>query len=201
MKRTTLCYIENNGSWLMLYRNRKPEDPNEGKWLGIGGKIEPGETPDECNAREVMEETGLRVPSAVFCGVIEFRADMYEDEDMYLYLADGYRETEDRSVPPDCSESGNGGDPEAAAEGKSVKDSVSQNPDSPVCFETKSTSAPDCSEGDLRWIPKSDILSLNLWAGDRYFLEPMLRGETDLNMRLTYSGDTLISAEKTTGGN
>ena len=88
MKRTTLCYIENNGLWLMLYRNRKPEDPNEGKWLGIGGKIEPGETPDECNAREVMEETGLRVPAAVFCGVIEFRADMYEDEDMYLYYSD-----------------------------------------------------------------------------------------------------------------
>ncbi len=58
MKRTTLCYIEDRGKWLMLYRNRKPEDPNEGKWLGIGGKIEPGETPDECNAREVMEETG-----------------------------------------------------------------------------------------------------------------------------------------------
>ena len=61
MKRTTLCYIEDRGKWLMLYRNRKPEDPNEGKWLGIGGKIEPGETPDECNAREVMEEVGLRV--------------------------------------------------------------------------------------------------------------------------------------------
>lgn len=88
MKKTTLCYIENNGSWLMLYRNRKPEDPNEGKWLGIGGKIEPGETPDECNAREVMEETGLIIRSASFCGVIEFRADMYEDEDMYLYYSD-----------------------------------------------------------------------------------------------------------------
>ena len=84
MKKTTLCYIENKGSYLMLYRNRKPEDPNEGKWLGIGGKIEPGETADECNAREVLEETGLRLRSAVFHGVIEFRADSYEDEDMYL---------------------------------------------------------------------------------------------------------------------
>ena len=48
----------------MLYRNRKPDDPNEGKWLGIGGKIEPGETADECNAREVLEETGLDVSGA-----------------------------------------------------------------------------------------------------------------------------------------
>ena len=81
MKKTTLCYIENKGSYLMLYRNRKPDDPNEGKWLGIGGRIEEGETPDECNIREVREETGLRLLSAHFCGIIKFRADMYEDED------------------------------------------------------------------------------------------------------------------------
>ena len=201
MIRSTLCYIERDGCYLMLYRNKKKNDPNAGKWVGIGGKFEPGETADECLVREVREETGYTLTSYTFLGVVEFRNDAWEDEDMYLYLADGYRETEDRSVPDGGRESGNGGDPEAAAEGQSVKDSVSQNPDSPVCFETKSTSAPDCDEGELRWIPKSDILSLNLWAGDRYFLEPMLRGETDLNMRLTYSGDTLISAEKTTGGN
>ena len=114
MKKTTLCYIENNGYWLMLYRNRKPDDPNEGKWLGIGGRIEEGETPDECNAREVMEETGLRLKSAVFHGVIEFRADAYEDEDMYLYstsdfepadreAADIFRETAVYELP-ECNE-------------------------------------------------------------------------------------------------
>lgn len=85
MKKTTLCYIDNNGSWLMLYRNKKPDDPNEGKWLGIGGKIEPGETPDECNKREVLEETGLILLNQTFHGVIKFRATTYEDEDMYLY--------------------------------------------------------------------------------------------------------------------
>lgn len=74
----------------MLYRNRKPDDPNEGKWLGIGGRIEEGETPDECNLREVLEETGLRLLSAHFCGIIRFRADMYEDEDMYLYYSDDF---------------------------------------------------------------------------------------------------------------
>lgn len=110
MKRTTLCYIENNGKWLMLYRNRKPEDPNEGKWLGIGGKIEPGETPDECNVREVYEETGLRLRSAHFCGVIHFRADMYEDEDMYLYYSDDFEPAAGglsgggEPVLPDCDE-------------------------------------------------------------------------------------------------
>lgn len=90
MKRTTLCYIKNKGCYLMLYRNRKPDDPNEGKWLGIGGRIEDGETPDECNVREVFEETGLRLRSAHFHGIIEFRADEYEDEDMYLYSSDDF---------------------------------------------------------------------------------------------------------------
>ena len=74
----------------MLYRNRKPDDPNEGKWLGIGGKIEPGESPDDCNAREVFEETGLILKSAHFHGIIRFRATTYEDEDMYLYSSSDF---------------------------------------------------------------------------------------------------------------
>ena len=98
----------------MLYRNRKPHDPNAGKWLGIGGKIEDGEAPDECNLREVLEETGLRLRSMHFCGVIEFRADMYEDEDMYLYTSDDFEPADDEACGvfletgiydlPDCNE-------------------------------------------------------------------------------------------------
>ena len=114
MKRTTLCYIRNKGCMLMLFRDRKPDDPNEGKWLGIGGRIEEGETPGECNVREVLEETGLRLRSAQFHGVIEFRSDEYDDEDMYLYSSDDFepddeeaavlfRETGDYPPPP-CDE-------------------------------------------------------------------------------------------------
>jgi 8-oxo-dGTP diphosphatase len=114
MKKTTLCYIENNGRYLMLYRNRKPDDPNEGKWLGIGGKIEDGESPDECNMREVLEETGLRLKSFVFHGVIEFRSDTWDDEDMYLYSSSDFvpadeeaarvfRETGEYALP-ECDE-------------------------------------------------------------------------------------------------
>lgn len=113
-KKTTLCYIKNNGCYLMLYRNRKPDDPNEGKWLGIGGKFEPGETPDDCNKREVFEETGLRLKSAHFHGVIHFRADEYEDEDMYLYSSDDFEpadlgaraifEETGNYEPPECDE-------------------------------------------------------------------------------------------------
>lgn len=75
---------------MMLYRNKKPHDPNAGKWIGIGGRIEPGETPDACNRREVFEETGIELRSAHFHGVIRFRSDAWEDEDMYLYSSDDF---------------------------------------------------------------------------------------------------------------
>ena len=99
---------------LMLFRDRKPDDPNEGKWLGIGGRIEEGETPDECNAREVLEETGLRLVSSCFHGVIHFRADEYEDEDMYLYSSNDFMPEDEEAAalfretgeypPPPCDE-------------------------------------------------------------------------------------------------
>ena len=98
MKKTTLCYIENNGFWLMLYRNRKPDDPNEGKWLGIGGKIKDGESADDCNKREVLEETGLILKSWTFHGVIKFRATTYEDEDMYLYSSRDFVPADERAA-------------------------------------------------------------------------------------------------------
>ena len=114
MKRTTLCYISNKDRVLMLYRNKKPDDPNEGKWLGIGGRIEEGETPDECNRREVLEETGLRLRSAHFHGIIEFRSDEYDDEDMYLYSSDDFEPADGEAAevfresgeypPPFCNE-------------------------------------------------------------------------------------------------
>ncbi|MGX8775206.1 MAG: NUDIX hydrolase [Bacillota bacterium] len=92
MKKATLCYIRREGAagheYLMLYRNKKADDPNEGKWIGVGGKFEPGETPDECMLREVREETGLELSSYHFCGVIHFLSDTWEDEDMYLYRAE-----------------------------------------------------------------------------------------------------------------
>ena len=59
MINTTLCYIEQDGKYLMLHRIKKKEDINAGKWIGVGGKFEPGETADECVVREVFEETGL----------------------------------------------------------------------------------------------------------------------------------------------
>lgn len=85
MINTTLCYIEKDNRYLMLHRNKKDKDLNAQKWIGVGGKFEPGETPEECLVREVYEETGLSLTSYIFVGVIRFESDEYEAEDMYLY--------------------------------------------------------------------------------------------------------------------
>lgn len=82
---TTLCYIEQEGKLLMLYRNKKANDVNEGKWIGVGGKFEPGETAQQCLLREVYEETGLTLTAYRFNGIIRFASEGWETEDMYLY--------------------------------------------------------------------------------------------------------------------
>lgn len=85
MKLTTLCYIEKDGKYLMLYRNRKKNDENGGKWIGVGGKFEESETPFECMRREVFEETGLSVISAQMRGIVTFVSDVFGCEYMFLY--------------------------------------------------------------------------------------------------------------------
>ena len=85
MINTTLCYIEQDGKYLMLHRIKKKEDINAGKWIGVGGKFEPGETADECVVREVFEETGLTLTRYERVGLVKFVSDTYEAEDMYLY--------------------------------------------------------------------------------------------------------------------
>lgn len=90
MRNTTLLYIEKSDSYLMLFRGKKKQDLNAGKWIGVGGKIEPGETPLEGVIREAYEETGLRIKDARLRGVVEFVSEKWEDEHMYLYTASDF---------------------------------------------------------------------------------------------------------------
>ncbi len=77
----------------MLFRDRKENDENAGKWIGVGGKFENGESPDECLLREVFEETGLKLKEYRLRGIVSFVSDIYETEYMFLYTSGSFEGT------------------------------------------------------------------------------------------------------------
>lgn len=157
---TTLCHLERNGCYLMLHRIKKKEDINKGKWIGVGGKLERGESPEECLMREVREETGFELKGFAFRGLISF---IYADKDPeYIFV---YTSTE---------------------------------------FDTGSSDempVPQCDEGVFKWVPKDEVMKLELWEGDRYMLSYLLRDRTEsFSLKLCYNEqDELIEAWEMAG--
>ena len=145
---STLCYIEKDDSYLMLHRIKKEHDVNEGKWIGVGGKIISGEAPEECLFREAKEETGLTLSSYKLRGVITFASEGWEDEIIFLYTSDDF-----------------------------------------------SGELSDCNEGELKWIKKEDLFSLNLWEGDKIFLKLLFDDAPFFSLKLSYKGDELVEKE------
>ena len=93
MQNTSLCYVEQDGCWLMLHRIKKVNDVNHDKWVGIGGHFEENESPEECVCREALEETGLRLTEPRYCGIVTFVSDRWEGEYMHLFHADRFSGT------------------------------------------------------------------------------------------------------------
>ena len=89
MKQTTLAYVKRGDATLLLYRNRKENDENAGKWIGVGGKLEFGESPEECMCREVNEETGLTPTLYRYRGIVTFVSGEY-CEYMHLFTVSAY---------------------------------------------------------------------------------------------------------------
>ena len=147
MINATLCYIEKDGKYLMLHRIKKRLDINEGKWIGVGGKLEDKESPEECLLREVREETGLALISYRYRGIVTFVSDRYPTEYMHLFTADEF-----------------------------------------------SGELSDCAEGELAWVDKRDVPKLNLWEGDRIFLDLLDSGAPFFSLKLQYEGNKLVSA-------
>lgn len=145
MKNTTLCYIEQDNKYLMLHRVKKVNDENHDKWIGVGGKFEDGESPEDCLLREVKEETGLVLKTFSYRGIVTFVSDKFETEYMHLFTATEY-------------------------EGE---------------IQT-------CDEGELVWVPKADILKLNIWEGDKVFFRLLEESRDFFSLKLTYRGDTLV---------
>ena len=91
---TTHCYLEKDGSYLMLHRVSKKNDVNKDKWIGVGGHFEEGESPEECLCREVYEETGYQLISWKFRGIVTFTQEGYGTEYMCLYTSDEFTGTQ-----------------------------------------------------------------------------------------------------------
>ena len=147
MKLTTLCYIEQDKKYLMLHRTKKENDQNHDKWIGIGGKFEHDESPDECLLREVREETGLTLVNYEFRGIVTFVSDEWETEYMHLFTATGF-------------------------EGELI----------------------ECNEGNLEWVDKTAIFELNIWEGDKLFLNRLNGSKAFFSLKLEYRGDMLINS-------
>ncbi len=90
MKQTTVCYIERDGKYLMLHRVKKENDANRDKWIGIGGKLEYGESPFDCVRREVREECGLTLNSLRYRGIITFVSNEFGTEYMHLFSSSDF---------------------------------------------------------------------------------------------------------------
>lgn len=99
MTNTSLCYIERGGKYLMLHRVKKTVDENKDKWIGIGGKFEEGESPEDCVIREVSEETGLTLNSWRYRGIVTFVSDEWGTEYMHLFTSDDFS-----GAPRECDE-------------------------------------------------------------------------------------------------
>jgi len=100
MKQTTLCYIDDGTRYLMLHRVKKENDASHGKWIGVGGKCEADESPDECMLREVKEETGLEITRWQYRGIVTFISDTWPNEYMHLFTASEWQ----GNIDMDCNE-------------------------------------------------------------------------------------------------
>lgn len=100
MKLATICYLDNGEGFLLLHRNKKPNDVHAGKWIGVGGKFEAGESPEECARREIAEETGFLATNLILKGVVTF-PDFTPEEDWYTYI---FRVTGFEGELMDCAE-------------------------------------------------------------------------------------------------
>ena len=90
MLNSTLVHIEKDGKYLMLHRIKKENDVNHDKWVGIGGKFEENESPEECALRETLEETGLALKRLRYCGIVTFVSDKLETEYMHIFHSDSF---------------------------------------------------------------------------------------------------------------
>ncbi len=179
---TTLCYIEKNNSYLMLHRTKKEHDYNKDKWIGIGGKFENGESPEDCVVREVLEETGLVIKpeDLEYCGIVTF---------------------------VDVSKVGEGSPSLQPASQSYATPSAGSNAARNACFSPEAYTEfmhvfrarkfsgelkTDCDEGELEWVPLAKLKKLPHWQADEIFYDFLEQNHPFYSLKAVYKNNVLL---------
>ena len=182
MVNTSLCYIEKDNCYLMLHRTKKENDYNKDKWIGIGGKFELGESPEDCAVREICEETGLKVaPEELeYCGIVTF-VDISKVGEVSPSLQPASQSSATPSAGSDAARN--------------------------ACFSTEAytefmhifrarkfsgTLISDCDEGELEWVPISKLKELPHWQADEIFYDFLAQNHEFFSLKCIYKNNVLV---------
>ena len=175
MKQTTLCYIDNGDNYLMLHRVKKENDASHGKWIGVGGKCEADESPDECMLREVKEETGLDITKWHYRGIVTFISDTWPNEYMHLFTATTWR-----------------GEPDMSIDDEGTLAWIPKSVISDQCSVFSDVLQDSGSQLNTKHLP---LNTLPMWEGDKIFLRLLLDESTPFfSLKLVYEQDEMVKA-------
>ena len=200
---TTLCYIEKNGCYLMLHRTKKEDDYNKDKWIGIGGKFENGESPEDCAVREIREETGLIVEHAdlEYCGIVTF-VDLTGVGEVSPSLQPAPQSSATPSPRGKAPKTPCDFPASLATDKLDSEQCERLTPPAPYTefmhiFRSRKFSGVlknDCDEGDLEWVPLSKLKELPHWQADEIFYDFLAENHPFYSLKAVYKNNVLIEA-------
>ena len=198
---TTLCYIEKNGCYLMLHRTKKEHDYNKDKWIGIGGKFENGESPEDCAVREIREETGLIVEHAdlEYCGIVTF-VDLTGVGEVSPSLQPAPQSSATPSPRGKAPKTPCDFPANLATDKLDSEQCERLTPPAPYTefmhiFRARKFSGvlkTDCDEGDLEWVPLSKLKELPHWQADEIFYDFLAQNHPFYSLKAVYKNNVLI---------
>lgn len=198
---TTLCYIEKNGCYLMLHRTKKEHDYNKDKWIGIGGKFENGESPEDCAVREIREETGLIVEHAdlEYCGIVTF-VDLTGVGEVSPSLQPAPQSSATPSPRGKAPKTPCDFPASLATDKLDSEQCERLTPPAPYTefmhiFRARKFSGvlkTDCDEGDLEWVPLSKLKELPHWQADEIFYDFLAQNHPFYSLKAVYKNNVLI---------